>query len=154
MIVKTDSILSRLKRLQRAGGGKDRRNFMGARKSGKSLRGSIGETIFAEVERLTAEGKMSKLAAFSEISRASGREVGTVAANYYRIARKRGAPLRKRRGPGRPAAAAPLRGVRGGGDLERALAALAQAIRAQQSEIEQLRRDNARMAEVRKLLGA
>jgi len=127
---------------------------MGARKAGKSVRGSIGETIFAEVERLTADRKMSKLAAFGEISRSSGREVGTVAANYYRIARKRGTPLRKRRGPGRPPASAAARGVRGSGDLERALAALAQAIRAQQSEITQLRRENARLAEVRRLLGA
>jgi len=123
---------------------------MGARKSGKAVRGSIGETIFAEVERLTADGKMSKLAAFGEISRNTGREVGTVAANYYRIARKHGAPLRKRRGAVR--AAPPT--ARGGGNLERALAALAQAIRAQQSEIERLRRDNARLGEVRKLLGA
>jgi len=121
---------------------------MGGRKSGKSVHGSIGDTIFAEVERLTADGKMSKLAAFGEISRSSGREIGTVAANYYRVARKRGTPLRKRRGPAKAA----VKVTRGGGDLESALAALGQAIRTQQSEIEQLRRDNARFAEVRKLL--
>ncbi len=114
---------------------------MGVRTSGKSIRGSVGDDIFAEVERLTADGKMSKLAAFGEI--------GTVAANYYRVARKRGAPLRQRRG-----AAKRVAKVAGGNDLERALAALAKAIRDQQDEIERLRSDNARMAEVRKLLRA
>ncbi len=122
---------------------------MGVRTSGKSIRGSVGDDIFAEVERLTADGKMSKLAAFGEISRSSGREIGTVAANYYRVARKRGAPLRQRRG-----AAKRVAKVAGGNDLERALAALAKAIRDQQDEIERLRSDNARMAEVRKLLRA
>lgn len=125
---------------------------MGARRAGKSIRGSIGDTIFAEVERLTAGGAMSKLAAFGEISRQTGREVGTVAANYYRVARKRGTPLRKRRRTGKRVAA--RAGSSSGGSLERALAALVKAVRQQQSEIDRLRRENARMAEVRKLLGA
>lgn len=49
----------------------------------KDARGNIGEQIFAEVEQLTAGGAMKRLAAFKAVAERSGRQVGTVAANYY-----------------------------------------------------------------------
>jgi hypothetical protein len=94
--------------------------------------GVIGEQIFDQVEKLVAGG-MNRTQAFAEISKESGRQAGTVAANYYRVARKRaGGSLRKprrtagrkaktvaaksaavvaapRRGRGRPARSAPKR---------------------------------------------
>jgi hypothetical protein len=72
----------------------------------ETKRGNIAEGIFDEVERMTAGGAMNRSEAFEAISTRTGRRAGTVAANYYRIARKRGtvAP-RGTRGPGRPAGA-------------------------------------------------
>ena len=59
--------------------------------------GVIGEQIFAQVEKLE-KGGMSRTDAFKKISADSGRREGTVAANYYRVARKRaGGSLRPRR---------------------------------------------------------
>src|SRR5437868_15488436 len=67
--------------------------------------GEIGEQIFEQVESLVAGG-MNRTEAFAKISAAAGRRAGTVAANYYRVARKRaGGSLRPRtRRRGRPAA--------------------------------------------------
>jgi hypothetical protein len=59
--------------------------------------GVIGEQIFEQVEKLV-QGGMSRTDAFKKISADSGRREGTVAANYYRVARKRaGGSLRPRR---------------------------------------------------------
>src|SRR4029078_11220296 len=59
--------------------------------------GEIGEKIYEDVEKLVAQG-MNRTEAFAKISADTGRRAGTVAANYYRVARKRaGAPLRKTR---------------------------------------------------------
>ena len=117
-------------------------------------RGGVGNQIFDEVERLVAGG-MNKTQAFSDISARTGREAGTVAANYYRVARQRGAELRPRRrrgeGPGR-------RGRGGGGDVQSALTKanaalddLARAIRAQEQELTRLRSESAGYAEIRRL---
>jgi hypothetical protein len=108
-------------------------------------RGGIAEAIFAEVEQMTAGGAMSKSDAFEAISARTGRRAGTVAANYYRIARKRGVALepRVRRGPGRPTGSG--RGP-GGGDaeaiiarLEGAVKDLATLLRSQDAELTRLR---------------
>ena len=65
--------------------------------------GVIGEQIFQQVEKLE-KGGMSRTDAFKKISADSGRREGTVAANYYRVARKRaGGSLRPRRRSGRTA---------------------------------------------------
>jgi hypothetical protein len=62
--------------------------------------GVIGEQIFEQVEKLV-KGGMSRTDAFKKISADSGRREGTVAANYYRVARKRaGGSLRPRRRSG------------------------------------------------------
>lgn len=117
-------------------------------------RGGVGNQIFDEVERLVAGG-MNKSQAFNDISKRTGREAGTVAANYYRVARQRGAELRPRRrrseGPVR-------RGRAGGGDAQAALAKataaldeLARAVRGQEQEIARLRAESQSFAEIRKL---
>ena len=118
-------------------------------------RGGIGNQIFDEVEKLVAGG-MNKSQAFSDISARTGRESGTVAANYYRVARQRGAELRPRRrrgeGPGRRG-----RGV-AGGDVQAALAKasaaldeLSRAVRQQEQEITRLRAESQGYAEIRRL---
>ena len=67
--------------------------------------GVIGEQIYDQVEKLVADG-MNRTQAFAEISKQSGRQAGTVAANYYRVARKRaGGSLRKRKASSRAQAA-------------------------------------------------
>lgn len=120
-------------------------------------RGGVAEGIFAEVERMTAGGAMNRSEAFEEISRRTGRRAGTVAANYYRIARKRGtvAP-RKGRGPGRPRGASPAAAT---GDAAAAVARaedavreLAALVREQQAEIERLRTQAEQFDKLRKLI--
>jgi len=129
--------------------------------------GVIGEQIFAQVEKLV-KGGMSRTDAFKKISADSGRREGTVAANYYRVARKRtGGSLRPRRRTGGRRAAAGATATRGrraagasastNGDVDaltRALVqnvqALAAAMNAQAAEVKDLR---SRLEGVRKLLG-
>jgi hypothetical protein len=135
--------------------------------------GEIGEQIFDQVEKLVAGG-MNRTEAFAKISADSGRRAGTVAANYYRVARKRaGGSLRKGRAGARrvttakaPAAAssAARRGGRRAGravsssaseidDLTRALVqnvqALGEAVKSQAGEVSDLRK---RLDGVKKLL--
>jgi hypothetical protein len=126
--------------------------------------GVIGEQIFEQVEKLV-KGGMSRTDAFKKISADSGRREGTVAANYYRVARKRaGGSLRPRRRSGRrPAAAAATRTRRttsassGGGDIDALTRALVQnvqdlaaAMNAQAAEVKDLR---SRLEQARSLLG-
>jgi hypothetical protein len=129
--------------------------------------GVIGEQIFQQVEKLE-KGGMSRTDAFKKISADSGRREGTVAANYYRVARKRaGGPLRPRRRTGgrrattgtattrtRRASAA---STTANGDVDaltrdlvRNVQALAAAMNAQAAEVKDLR---SRLDGVRKLLG-
>jgi hypothetical protein len=131
--------------------------------------GVIGEQIFDEVEKLVATG-MTRTQAFAQISSESGRRAGTVAANYYRVARKRGTTSTgtRRRSTRRRAASTPARRTAGRprsransaastGDID-ALAgrlvtdvqALAAAINAQASEIRELRE---RLDRVKSVLG-
>ncbi|MGZ4481401.1 MAG: hypothetical protein ACXVY5_04270 [Gaiellales bacterium] len=133
--------------------------------------GEIGEQIFDQVEKLVATG-MNRTEAFAKISSETGRRAGTVAANYYRVARKRaGGSLRKSRTEGRGArarAAAPTRPRRptrrtaagasaGSTDIDTLAAslvsnvqALAAAVTAQAKEVKELR---TRLDSVKKLLG-
>jgi hypothetical protein len=124
--------------------------------------GVIGEQIFEQVEGLV-KGGMSRTDAFKKISADSGRREGTVAANYYRIARKRaGGSLRPRRKTGTRRAAATTRTRRatagaGSNDIDaltRALVqnvqALAAAMNAQADEVKDLK---SRLERARSLLG-
>jgi hypothetical protein len=115
--------------------------------------GSVGKETFEQVEALLRQGK-SKTEAFAQIASDTGRNAGTVSANYYRVARTNGAvkPRRRRRGstkatsrtPGRRTAKATAR--RGSSDIDRLAAdlvksvtALADAIKGQEAEVATLR---------------
>lgn len=134
--------------------------------------GEIGEQIFDQVEKLVAGG-MNRTEAFAKISADSGRRAGTVAANYYRVARKRaGGSLRKGKAGARrvssakrPATAAARRGGRRAtravstsaseiDALTHALVqnvqALAEAVKSQAGEVSDLKK---RLDGVKKLLG-
>jgi hypothetical protein len=74
----------------------------------RTRNGSVGRDTFDQVEALVKEGK-TKTEAFKQIADTTGKNSGTVAANYYRVARASGAvKLGKRR-----AKAAPARATRG-----------------------------------------
>lgn len=126
--------------------------------------GVIGEQIFEQVEKLV-NGGMSRTDAFKKISADSGRREGTVAANYYRVARKRaGGSLRPRRrqaGARRGATTTRTRRTAassaGSGDIDaltRSLVqnvqALAAAMNAQTAEVKDLK---SRLERARSLLG-
>jgi hypothetical protein len=119
-------------------------------------RGRIGLEIYEEVERMTAEGGISRTEAFQRISDSTGRRPGTVAANYYRIARQRGGEglqPRNRRGPARGR----RRRAGSGGDadavIQRAMGALeelAEVVRRQDAELTRLREQGEQLEKFRK----
>lgn len=117
-------------------------------------RGGIGQQIFDQVQRMLKDDNLSATEAFRRISEQTGRREGTVAANYYRIARMRGMTRTRGGGAGRP------RGRRagGGGDVQTAVARvsaaldeLTAAVRRQEQEIARLRQENERLEEIRRL---
>lgn len=119
------------------------------KKPGK--RGSIGTETFDQIEKLVAAEKIGRTEAFKRLSQKTGRQVGTVAANYYRVARKRGATLapRRRRGLGG------LGGAAAQGSLQRAAAALNDVgtlVRKLEAEIVRLRKENQRFTAIRRLM--
>jgi hypothetical protein len=118
------------------------------RKRGR--RGKVGVEIFEQVEKLVADQNVGRTEAFRRLAAKSGRQQGTVAANYYRIARQRGTKLAPRR---RRAGAS---GVTPGPILKRALAALEDVsalFRKLEDEISSLRKENLRLAAIRRLVG-
>jgi hypothetical protein len=118
-------------------------------KKKRARRGNIGVQIFEQVEKLVSEQRIGRTEAFRRVAAKSGRQQGTVAANYYRIARQRGtklAPRRRRLGMG----GAGTRSV-----LKRALAALEDIgglYRRLEEEIVALRKENLRLAAIRRLV--
>ena len=112
-------------------------------------RGSVGNEIFDQVEALMSQEGLTRTQAFQRLSETTGRRAGTVAANYYRVARKRGAALQ----PRKPRAArksstagrrAPRRGGSSSADAALARASeaiqeLAAVVREQQKELAALR---------------
>ena len=122
-------------------------------------RGNIGNEIFEQVEKIISDEGLTRTQAFQRLSERTGRRAGTVAANYYRVARQRGAPLQPRapRGSKRRAGSTD-------GDVSAATdAALAKArealeelsaiVRRQEREIAGLRADAAKWEKVKDLLG-
>ncbi len=114
-------------------------------------RGSIGTETFDQIEKLVAADKIGRTEAFKRLAQKTGRQQGTVAANYYRVARKRGATLapRRRRGLGAASGGAAL------GLLQRAAAALGDVgalVRKLEVEIVRLRKENQRFAAIRRLM--
>jgi hypothetical protein len=63
-----------------------------------TARGKIGEQIFAQVEALVSAEGITRTEAFQRIAIQRGSRAGTVAANYYRIARLKGDGVLRPRG--------------------------------------------------------
>lgn len=124
---------------------------MAPKKKRQIRRGNVGEEIFKQVEKMVAAEKISRSAAFERIASKTGRNKGTVAVNYYRIARKRGT-VSKRRGR-RPTARATTGGTQA--VLKRAEVALhdlAALVKRQEAELATLRKENASVEAIRKLI--
>ena len=103
-------------------------------------RGRIGHEIFEQVEQLVSSEGLSRTQAFQRISEQTGRRAGTVAANYYRVARQRGATLQPRSGRGRArTSASQLQAAIT--KVQNALGELNELVQRQDEEITQLRRD-------------
>lgn len=125
--------------------------------SGGGRRGTIGDEIFEQVEKLIADEGLSRTNAFARLSEMTGRRAGTVAANYYRVARKRGAELQpraprgsRRRSGGRSASS-------GGADAALAKATeaiqeLSAVVRSQEKELATLRAQSEQMGQLKSLL--
>ena len=120
-------------------------------------RGNIGNEIFEQVEKLVQEEGLSRTNAFQRLSEMTGRRAGTVAANYYRVARQRGATLQPRAPRGSKTRTATSRAGGGGGAgnadaaLSRAMESLqelAGIVRSQEKELATLR---AQVQQVEKL---
>ena len=117
-------------------------------KTKRGRRGSIGAEIFDQVEKLVADQQIGRTEAFRRLASKTGRQQGTVAANYYRIARQRGTKLAPRRRRG-------LGAGNSGPVLKRALAALEDVtglFRKLEDEITSLRKENLRLAAIRRLV--
>ena len=128
-------------------------------------RGNIGNEIFEQVEKIIAEEGLSRTNAFQRLSEMTGRRPGTVAANYYRVARQRGATLQPRAPRGsktrRAAPAARTSGGGGGGDADAALSRamdslqeLAGIVRSQEKELATLRAQVQQVEKVKGLLSS
>lgn len=124
-------------------------------------RGNIGNEIFEQVEKIIQEEGLSRTNAFQRLSEMTGRRAGTVAANYYRVARQRGATLQPRAPRGSKTRATTSRASSGGGGgggnadaaLSRAMESLqelAGIVRSQEKELATLR---AQVEQVEKLKG-
>ena len=54
--------------------------------------GSMGRATFEAINKMTADGKLTKQAAFSAYGERTKTKPGTVSANYYRVARAEAPP--------------------------------------------------------------
>ena len=115
---------------------------------GNGGRGSVGNEIFDQVEALMSQEGLTRTQAFQRLSETSGRRAGTVAANYYRVARKRGAALQPRKPRAPRGSATGRRAARRGGSsnaeaaltrASEAIQELATVVREQQKELATLR---------------
>jgi hypothetical protein len=124
--------------------------------------GSVSKEIFEQVEALTKQGNL-KTQAFAQIAADTGRNPGTVAANYYRAARSNVTTSSRRRRKATPRASAPLRRnarsvtAANGSDIDRladdavrSVKALADAVKRQDADVAQLR---GRLESLRKAIG-
>jgi hypothetical protein len=125
-----------------------------------SPRGSIGEAIYEEVNRLVESEGLNKQAAFARVGAAQGRQVGTVSANYYRVARAHGrgraaqvgSVQQRRRARGRGARAANTGIEAAIGDFRSAVEALLRVVREQERAIVKLQEENAQLDAIRALV--
>ena len=120
------------------------------------------EETFEQVEAIVKQGK-SKTEAFAQVASDTGRNTGTVSANYYRVARANGVVKSRRRAStkatsGTPRTRTPRTTARRGtndidrlaADLVKSVTALADAIKSQQAEVASLRN---RLEGVRQAVG-
>ncbi len=114
-----------------------------------TTRGNIGNEIFEQVEKIVADEGLTRTQAFQKLSEQTGRRAGTVAANYYRVARQRGAPLqpRRRRGSARGPARGGGRRRGSTGGAEAALARASDAIRELEAIVRNQERELASLRE-------
>jgi hypothetical protein len=129
--------------------------------------GSIGRDTFESVEALVKNGK-TKTEAFTQVATDTSRNVGTVSANYYRVARANGA-VKPRRPRNKVSTSTSTQGRQNGthrvkqrnasngnsiddvvGQLVASVQALTRAVKAQDAEVRKLRR---RLDGVRGFLG-
>ena len=112
------------------------------------------------MEKIISDEGLSRTQAFQRLSELTGRRAGTVAANYYRVARQRGATLAAPR-PARlqRSGAASVRArvprptsSRPSSRAEQAIEELSAIVRRQEKEIADLRADAAKWEQVRDLL--
>ncbi len=128
---------------------------------GDGRRGTVGDEIFEQVEKLMADEGLTRTAAFARLSEQTGRRAGTVAANYYRVARRRGATLQ----PRAPRGSRKRQGGGGGGrsaasgsaeaalaKASEALAELSAVVRSQEKELATLRAQSEQMDKLKSLL--
>jgi hypothetical protein len=122
----------------------------------QSGRGRIGVEIFEQVEKIVAEEGINRTEAFQRISGETGRRPGTVAANYYRVARQRGADLQTRGGRGRrrartrAASSSDVEAVLS--RISAAMNELSELVRSQERELNRLREQSEQLHKVRRLL--
>ncbi len=112
-------------------------------------RGKIGEQIFEQVEALVGAEHITRTEAFQRIAVQRGSRAGTVAANYYRIARLKGDGVLRTRG----------RKKATGNDVEAAierattaLNELGELVRAQARELDRLSEKVQQIEKLRALL--
>lgn len=116
-----------------------------------SGRGNIGNEIFEQVEKIVAAEGITRSDAFQRLSDETGRRAGTVAANYYRVARLRGAPLQPRTRKGSTASgASEVEAVLG--RVSRAIDELTDLVRRQQDELSKSRERGDQLDKLRRLL--
>ncbi len=120
-------------------------------------RGRIGVEIFEQVEKMVSEEGITRSEAFQRISDETGRRAGTVAANYYRVARQRGADLLPRGGRGRRRGGGGASSSSGGVEaalarVTGALEELADVVREQERELSRLREQGEQLDKLRRLL--
>jgi len=163
---------ARKKNTRRATSGRTPRPTATATTQSKRTRdGSVGRDTFEQVEALLKQGK-NKTEAFKQVAADTGKNSGTVAANYYRVARANGAvkarkPLAKAapssarrgrqktaQGVRRPSNSRSGNNAQGVdqivGQLVARVQALTEAVREQDAEVRELR---GRLDGVRRLLG-
>lgn len=125
----------------------------------RAPRGQIGPQTYDAVRKIVEEKKLPMGKAFEEVAEATGRQPGTVAVTYYRIARLKGGPTRKRRG-GRIAGKPGRRGgAKTAGRVGSVLSRVAEAIKEleeviahQAEEIARLRGESRLAERIRKAL--